>query len=413
MAIRGGYNVSTERQRKGVAREFNQHFNKDADVDTFVDAYSAIDKVGNWDRCMLSSALGAAALDNAIPGVCFDGRYVYYTIRESDTFIRFDTTLQFSAAASWEQISGSTIMGEATTSFMIANPIFDGRYVYYIPTGADTTVRFDTTLAFTATASWEICGVSTMTGAAGGVSDFAGGTFDGRYVYYIPNYSNTLCRYDTTLSFTATASWGKVSMSTVTGSTDNSTTHGTTFDGRYVYVVPKTGQTAARFDTVDGTFTSAASWEKISFSSVAGGSMPTNSHLGNACSDGRYVYFAPYACATMLRYDNTLPFTETTSFELMMKSTAMGVSPTATDFMGCAFDGRYVYYCPYSSDTFLRFDTTGEWTDTAMWSNISMSTAQGAAALNGWGRDCCYDGKYVYFGGANTDTLLRVIANPK
>ena len=75
--------------------------------------------------------------------------------------------------------------------------VFDGRYVYLVPGNNGTpngfVTRYDTTAAFGSTTSWQTFDVaSTNSGAVG----FAGGGFDGRYVYLVPGDGTVVARFD-------------------------------------------------------------------------------------------------------------------------------------------------------------------------------------------------------------------------
>ncbi|MGD0527249.1 MAG: hypothetical protein ABSE49_19060 [Polyangiaceae bacterium] len=135
--------------------------------------------------------------------------------------------------------------------------------------------------------------------------DFQGGAFDGRYVYFAPNGSGTVTRYDTHGSFTTFASW--TTFDTTTLSPNAAGFDGAVFDGRYVYFVPghsAAGYTGvvARFDTtMAATFTAGApAWSTFDMGTlpVPDGGLPTVG-FGGATFDGEYVYFAPY-------YDGTV-----------------------------------------------------------------------------------------------------------
>jgi hypothetical protein len=83
---------------------------------------------------------------------------------------------------------------------------------------------------------------------------FAGGTFDGRYVYFAPNTFGVSLgsgylvagRYDTMGPFGSSASW--VTFSIVYG-TPTAQYWGAVFDGRFVYFIPQEGAQLAQYDT--------------------------------------------------------------------------------------------------------------------------------------------------------------------
>lgn len=91
---------------------------------------------------------------------------------------------------------------------------------------------------------------------------FAGAVFDGRYLYLVPSFNGSfdglVARYDTTASFSDGASWSTFDTTTVNANAKGYT--GAAFDGRYVYLVPYEPTSAvARYDT-QASFTDGASW---------------------------------------------------------------------------------------------------------------------------------------------------------
>ena len=66
-----------------------------------------------------------------------------------------------------------------------------------------------------------------------------------------------------------------------------------------------------------------------------------------------------------------------------------------------------MYYGPKHSDTFVRFDTQGVFTSTGDWVQMNMSTAQGGAELDNAYYGVSFDGRYVYFTPSVSDTFLR------
>jgi hypothetical protein len=131
--------------------------------------------------------------------------------------------------------------------------VFDGRFVYYMPhfltapngfTG--TFARYDTHLPFIDAASWTPFDTATVTPNA---RAFAGGAFDGRYVYFVPlndgEPNGMVARYDTSAAFTTVGSWSTFDTGTLTGSPR--WFGGAVFDGQYLYLVPFGTSVAVRF----------------------------------------------------------------------------------------------------------------------------------------------------------------------
>jgi hypothetical protein len=119
-----------------------------------------------------------------------------------------------------------------------------------------------------------------------------------------------------------------------------------------------------RYDTV-GDFTDASSWSKFDPYDHGVGHEPNPEYRGGVF-DGRYIYFAPLAgdsapFGEVLRYDTAGDFEESGSWGAYDPgANAVGFDPDG--YGGAAFDGRYVYFAPFSNDggfhgEVLRYDT--------------------------------------------------------
>jgi len=192
-------------------------------------------------------------------GGIFDGRYLYLVPHNngahSGIMARYDTQAPFGTGTSWSSLGISTTN---TSAIGFQGGTFDGRYVYLAPinNGAfDGLVpRYDTRSGFTSGSSWVTVNVTTTVNSA--AKGFFGGAFDGRYVYFVPNFSGTfdgvIARYDTQLAFQSAGSWNTFDVANVNANATGFI--GAVFDGRYLYLVPGTqndntpSSTVARFD---------------------------------------------------------------------------------------------------------------------------------------------------------------------
>lgn len=362
-----------------------------------------------WEQISMTSVVGATG-DSFIVGVAFDGRYVYYTGAVGDTMIRYDTTGRFRDENSWEQMFTGSAQGTAASD-VYQSAVFDGRYVYHISGGADTMIRYDTTGVFTEPNSWEqISMVSAQGGGTASGNNFVTITFDGRYVHYTARDSDSFVRFDTNSDFTSESSWEQVAMSVAQGAAALNTAYiGCTFDGRYVYHAASASSTLIRYDTT-APFASASSWEQVAVTVAHGGS-PTADALNGAIFDGRYVYYVPIDADTFFRFDTTGIFTSSSSWERIAMSSGLGAAGLNTAFNSGTYDGRYVYYVPLNSDTFVRFDATSAFTDITNWQQIAMSSTQGGATLDvAYAKAIC-DGEYVYFCPNFGNSMIRFRSN--
>jgi hypothetical protein len=284
----------------------------------------------------------------------FDGRYVYVLPNDPTrhTMMVYDTTQPFTTTTSWTAVDITT-WDSRVTSFSGAE--YDGsRYIYFIggPTGLVT--RYDTTTKATV-----VFDVSTVDARA---KQFFGAVFDGRYYYFVPNsdgvtYSNGVAlRYDTKQPFASATSWQKFDTTALDARAQGFI--GGAFDGRYVYFIPNwitasdggsgPGGLMVRYDTHSGAFTSGGSWGTFDVSTVDPGAIG----FVTAAFDGRYLFLIPSinnagATGLAVRCDTTGPFDHT--------SCTTYTAPSAA-FRGSAFDGRYVYYVEGGHGVFARFD---------------------------------------------------------
>jgi hypothetical protein len=97
----------------------------------------------------------------------------------------------FDAEASWE-VTDLSSLGAPLRGFL--GGVFDGRYVYLVPSTAGErifVVRHDTRRAIDDADAWSRFDVRTV----GARSAFAGGAFDGQYVYFVPAGDGPLVRF--------------------------------------------------------------------------------------------------------------------------------------------------------------------------------------------------------------------------
>lgn len=186
---------------------------------------------GNWD------------------GGTFDGRYVYLVNYNSALAVRYDTQAPFTTASSWESFQ-TTSKDPRARGFR--GGVFDGRYVYFVPSqgqgsgaGDGLALRYDTSAPFSEASSWQTFDLLPINA---NLRAFAGGTFDGRFVHFVPQgtSSGLFVRYDTTMPFDAAGSW--TTFDTTTLDPRANVFLGGVFDGRFLYAVPSRNGVTVRFD---------------------------------------------------------------------------------------------------------------------------------------------------------------------
>jgi len=355
---------------------------------------------GRPDECDLASGASEDCNTNGLPDEC-----------EVDPFA--------DAVSAWATYDAGS-HGVGTDPDGYAGAVFDGRYVYFVPsyngsTASGEVLRYDTQADFANPSAWAAFDVKTAIGAKGG---YFGGAFDGRYVYFVPLSDGTwhhgeVLRYDTTADFDSGGSWSTFDMQTeLSGALAGY--RGVVFDGSYVYFVPYSRGShsydyhgnVVRYDTTvaDPAFDNPALWEVHDPAAV--GTDPDG--YSGAAFDGRYVYFAPYYNGTryhgeVVRYDTTGDFTTDGSWETYDPG-ANGVGSDPDGYLDAVFDGRYVYFAPFrnggggltSYGEVLRYDTTGDFSTNGPWSTFDPNMHLMTIDANGYD-GAAFDGRYVYF----------------
>jgi hypothetical protein len=294
----------------------------------------------------------------------------------------------------WQSSPLATVFGGITNAF--AGGAFDGRYVYAVPTntstGASSIVqRFDTQGTWANGAGWSAFNMATAPGGTN-AKGYYGAVFDGRYMYFTPFHTGSathglVARYDTKGLFTDTKSWTFLDISSF-----GSGFGGGVFDGRYVYFLPTllSGKIVARYDT-KGAF-ALASFEAFSTTSID----QTAFTYDGGTFDGKYIYLAPYksiAPCSVVRFEVSKPFAQPASWQ------SFDVSAFGCGFRGATTDGKHVYFAgDYENGAFsgkvLRYDTARAFQAAGGYSVIDLKVNVNAS-LNGFA-GIVFDGRRIY-----------------
>jgi hypothetical protein len=292
---------------------------------------------------------------------------------------------------------------DVTSLFAVAHDFaggtFDGRYVYYTPSSGNIVVRYDTRAPdLRAASAWSVFDASLDPNTHG----FAGAVFDGRYVTFVPaggaSFAHGIVtRYDTQAEFGATSSWRAFDTRTVDERAAGF--FGAAFDGRYLYFAPNTNNfglsngVVARFDT-QGDLAARGSWSTFDIRPFSSGAGAGGYH--GAVFDGQYVYFiqnqdSGTPSGMLARYDTHAEFGSQASWSFV---DLRNQNAAAKGFFGGAFDGRYVYAIPGepgSPSLLARYDTRGSFS--ASWTMLdTLTLGQGLSGFGG----AAFDGQHVY-----------------
>ncbi|MBW2700290.1 MAG: hypothetical protein JRF33_05685 [Deltaproteobacteria bacterium] len=318
-------------------------------------------------------------------------------------------------------IADSTLSAKAKGYY---GAVFDGRYVYYAPCRSGNlptdfhgvVLRFDTQADFKSDAAWDSYDSGDALGdPARPTVGYAGGTFDGRYVYFAPYADGTtrharVLMYDTAgAGFTDSSSWSAFDAGTLPGMPPNSGYDGAVYDGeRYVTFVPYGDQNfahgfALRYDKT-GAFSDPSSWEMFYVGSIDG--LVTKGYYGGAF-DGQYVYFAPFSNGADTFHGNVLRFDTHGGGGFVSLSNWSAYDASSVDglatvgYKGAVFDGKYIYFVPFRDALsaqharVLRYDTTAGFKSAESWNAVDVPDVDGLVTKGYVGAE--FDGRYVFF----------------
>lgn len=258
-----------------------------------------------------ASAVGALG---GYRGIVFDDPFVYFVPNwdggqpgKHGQVLRYDTTAAFDQPGSWEVFDPGWNDG-------YWGAVAAGDHIYFVPHHNNSAffrevLRYNETLPFDDESSWETHTPSGQLPAPG--NGYAHAVFDGAFVYFLPsarpetNAIDTVLRYNVSGAFTDNNSWETFEVPCgIEGFT------GGMYDGqRYIYFsggldAPATG-VQVRYDT-RASLTDAASWACFDPGEGGVGVDPDGYH--SPVSDGRFIFFAPFDNGSerhgeFLRYD--------------------------------------------------------------------------------------------------------------
>ena len=321
--------------------------------------------------------------------------------------LRFDTQGPFDDTTSWLTFDPAN-HGVSANAGGYSGGVFDGQYVYFVPNYNGSydhgeVLRYDTAADFTEAAAWDVYDPGSQ-GVGDDPDGYAGAVFDGRYVYFVPfnngsDWHGEVLRYDTAKDFSTVSSWVTYDPGANGAGDDADGYAGGVFDGRYVYFVPFHNGTGhhgevLRYDT-EGDFSQASSWTAFDAGDHGVGDDP-DGYVGGVF-DGRYVYFAPDFNGSdfhgeVLRYDTQGGFADASSWSTF-DAQNHGPVTHAASYYGGVFDGRHVYFVPnhdaQQHGDVLRFDTvvTPSITTVSGWGVVVMTVCVLGAGTVGLRRD--------------------------
>ena len=290
-------------------------------------------------------------------GAVHHNKFVYYVpyyfeIDSDSRFLRYDTNKEFNDRNAW---TAMPIFGAGA----FEDAVVGGNFIYFSPHLDHSKernalpLRYDTTKIFDDINAYEQYN-------SGLKISFIGANFDGKFVYYAPFESeyqdkNIILIYDTNKEFTDSDAWEELEIPYAQYS-------GIGFDGEQMVIAPHCHEENEKFSCPKILFLDTETRE-ITFSEKSYGS------YDGVIETDEGLFLVPDAYATGTRADF-----------LMIKDGIHSHSPKIAKggYWGGTFDGKYVYYAPYSfpdsairNGEFLRYDTTMAFDDESSWEIIS------------------------------------------
>ena len=212
-----------------------------------------------------------------------------------------------------------------------AGGVFDGHYIWPIPRSTSA-VRLNRMDGSATTFIWP--GNRSV-----GSSAFGGGAFDGSNVWFAPRTADAVVKIDRTSgAMTLYMAWPS---GLALGSAAFA---GAVFAGGLLWLVPHTASGVVVLNRTDGSMTMLSEW-------------PAGSNVGNAkffggISDGTFVWLAPFEADGVLRIEIA------SSAMTYFKAWPANLTRGTTAFAGAVFDGRYVWLVAHGADGLVKVDPT-------------------------------------------------------
>jgi hypothetical protein len=286
-----------------------------------------------------------------------------------------------------------------------AGGAFDGHYVYFA-SNATSLLRYDTSAPFASETSWLLATSPNIPASNDGLVRL------GSYIYVSPTNNDSVGRYDTTQPFSADAGgFGLHEPPAVAGFLFQ----GGCTDGKRVYFAPLNYFVPPSSVTYEGTvlvydpngpgFFTDSSWTVVNIAAFN----PQATGMANCVFDGQYVYFGDYINGVVARYDPTQLVSSSNAWVFFQTTQ---IAPTLKGYIGMVFTGRHVVFVPWYngasySSTPLAYDTQGKFGELTSWTPFDLAPFDaGASAVNGYlgGQ---FDGRYVYLSPHMSGVVFR------
>jgi len=300
--------------------------------------------------------------------------------------------------------------------------VFDGTGIWLPPLNSDRILRVSTAPPYTMDGIGPNDGNTVAQWPPGftppGSSLFAGGAFDGTHVWMVPHDSDRGLRVSVAAPYTVDA-FGPATNTFAqwpTGFTKaGAAFRGTTYDGRFLWMIPFAADRLVRMDTRGPYDATAIGPASDTISQWPPGYAHSGSAFSGGAFDGTAIWLSPYNADRVLRASVRAPF-DVSAFGPPTNTLAQW-PPTfgatgAGSWSGAVFDGEAVWFVPQASTYVLRVQIKGAFGMDALGpASFTISAwpvgyVHTTSAFAGG----AYDGKSIWLVPASADRLIRIPA---
>lgn len=265
-------------------------------------------------------------------GACYADGFIWLAPQDCDYIVRYDP---YNDKTETVDVSSYVYVSDGTTKKDRFNGVvYDGEYVWFIPSWTDRLVRIhNKTLV-----------VDTVVVNIYGDDAYNGGIFDGEYVWCITHDAHDLVRVSVN---TLVVERFDMSLTGADISLGDASFLGGSFDGdNTIWLHPRKSKSLVSVDRTTGEVTGT-------YAHPMSGSSAGVGYFHGATNDGRYIWFSSYSSAKLCWFDTK---------QLIWSSADHTLQGTTQFNLGSAFDGRFIYFTPFRSTDQLVVDTlTGTW----------------------------------------------------
>ncbi len=331
-------------------------------------------------------------------GVIFDGRFLWVLPHTGNEIIQFDPVADMTVGR-FSFLDGTNMGNTNSKSKPFYGGVFDGINIWMIPYESDSVIQFDTTTG--SMTGYPIPNNPSMGNSATVSTKFYGGTFDGQNVWMTPHDATALVKFDTTsLSFTGYPLSAVTNRGTITS--ENYKFSSAQFDGTDVWLIPDHVNRVVRVNVSTGAMTG---YDLTAGTDIGDISTLISNKKGLfrvSTYDGRYIWMVPQAGNSLIRLDPT----DASMKGFLLSADDMGNTLSqVSKFTGAAYDGRFLWMVPRDANRIWKFDT---YTETFKTQQLVGTNLDNSISTNARFYGSVFDGTNIWCSPLNATRLVKI-----